>query len=103
MNPMKHIRTALLSMSQPELAGHLGVEAMTVSRWENGLRSVPHERVRPVLRSLVEAAGHVWTDSLLFEAPVCDDCATPGGCPSVCARVAAGHGALEARAPSEAA
>jgi DNA-binding XRE family transcriptional regulator len=104
MNPLKHIRTGLLRMSQPELATHLGVEGMTVSRWENGLRSIPHERVRPILRQLVEAAGHVWTDSLLFEAPVCDDCATPGGCPSVCVRVAGSAGALEARAPhSEAA
>jgi predicted transcriptional regulator len=89
MTPLKHIRERLLAMSQRQLAGHLGVRGMAIHRWENGLRSIPHERVRPILRQLVEAAGHVWTDSLLFEAPVCDDCATPGGCPSVCVRVAA--------------
>jgi predicted transcriptional regulator len=89
MTPLRYIRESLLGISIRELARLLGEHPTVVSRWDRGVRPCAHARVRPVLRALVEAAGHVWTDSLLFEAPVCDDCCTPGGCPAVCVRVSA--------------
>lgn len=100
MTPFKHIRAQLLGMTQAELAARLGVQSLAVSRWESGARRVPHERIRPVLRALVEAAGHSWTDSLLFEVPVCDDCHSPGECGAICARLAGDGGGPGAALPS---
>lgn len=99
MSPLKHIRLAMLDMTQVDLAARLGVRALAVSRWETGARAVPHERVRPILRALFEERGLAWHDSLLFEVPVCDDCHSPGSCVPVCARMAGDGCALEARAP----
>ena len=68
MNPIKHIRTAILGLTQAEFAGHLNRPQATISRWETGgLR--PDIDDMALIRELVKSVGKPWDDSWFFEAP----------------------------------
>ncbi|KAA0572241.1 helix-turn-helix domain-containing protein [Azospirillum sp. B21] len=68
MNPMHHIRTSVLKISQKAMAEITGRDQATVSRWERGELEPSRddmERVRNFARSLKRR----WDDKLFFEAP----------------------------------
>ena len=66
MNPLLHIRTAILGMTQTEMAMVAGVRQGTVSRWErNKLDPARSHLVR--IRAEAARRGMVWHDRWFFE------------------------------------
>lgn len=65
MTPVKHIRTAVLNMTQIQLAKALGTTQASVSRWET--EGVFPPWAQPKVRTL--APKDRWSDTLFFEVP----------------------------------
>lgn len=68
MNTMFHIRTAILGVSQAQMAEIAGVAQPTVSRWETGELSPGLDEMARI-RAYAKAHKIKWTDRLFFELP----------------------------------
>ena len=68
MTPMKHIREAVLKVTQSEMARITGASQGTVSRWDSG--SLEPDRAQlTAIRDAALASGVEWNDAWLFEVP----------------------------------
>lgn len=76
------------------MAAAVGVSAMAWSRWESGQRTVPINTIRPILKAKAQELGLPWSDSWLFEPPVCNQCVGVDQCGAGCARIVAGCAAI---------
>lgn len=72
MNPILHVRKAVLGVSQASFAGIAGVRQSTVSRWEAG-QLEPDRAELALIRQAVIDRGLEWDDSLFFAAPQTDN------------------------------
>lgn len=71
MNPILHIRTKVLDLTQAEFARIAAVSQGTVSKWENGeLRPDTAELSR--IRDEARRRGVDWEDRWFWEAPSID-------------------------------
>lgn len=67
MNPMHHIRTSVLGISQKAMAEIVGRDQATVSRWERGELEPSRDDMERV-RNFARSKGR-WSDKLFFEVP----------------------------------
>jgi DNA-binding transcriptional regulator YiaG len=70
MNALRHIRKAVLGMSQAEMAQIACVSQGTVSKWERGDLSPSHTEMSAI-RAEAAKRGLAWNDSWFFEDPEC--------------------------------
>lgn len=68
MNPMHHIRTSVLKISQKAMAEITGRDQATVSRWERGELEPSRDDMERV-RSFARSRHLRWNDKLFFEVP----------------------------------
>jgi len=68
MNPILHIRTEVLGVTQAEFAKIAAVSQGTVSKWENG-EGGPDIAELTRIREEARARGVRWEDRWFFESP----------------------------------
>ncbi|ALG75169.1 hypothetical protein VY88_27075 [Azospirillum thiophilum] len=68
MNQMRHIRTAILCISQKAMAEIVGRDQATISRWESGELD-PSRREMERIRCHAMARGKPWDDAWFFDPP----------------------------------
>lgn len=68
MNPILHIRTQVLRISQAELAGIAHTSQGTVSKWEAGELEPDRNQLARIRVEAIKR-GHRWRDRWFFEAP----------------------------------
>lgn len=66
--PLRHIRRAVLGITQQRLAEITGVSQATVSRWEDGNLS-PNLTEMAAIRNEAIRLGKPWDDRLFFAPP----------------------------------
>ncbi|AZN71988.1 XRE family transcriptional regulator [Georhizobium profundi] len=68
INPILHVRTSVLNLTQAALAELTGTKQATVSRWERG-ELYPDLRHLARIRQEIRSRGLAWDDSIFFEPP----------------------------------
>ena len=72
MNPVLHIRKAVLGISQVDFAAIAGVRQGTVSKWEAGQLEPDRAELGRIRQAVIDR-GLEWDDSLFFSAPPCGE------------------------------
>lgn len=90
MQPIEFIITHLFGVNNVEFGRWFHVPRETVYKWTRGVTKAPLSRIRPILARLAAERGLPWSDSWLFEVPVCNQCVGPDQCGAGCARIVAG-------------
>lgn len=75
MNPMLHVRKAVLGISQADLAAIAGVRQGTVSKWEAGQLEPDRAELGRIRQAVIDR-GLEWDDSLFFASPSRNEGAT---------------------------